>query len=209
MVTAYIRTNGDNKSLSLQDLSHKLAMLMALTRPSRSADLAKLDLQFRSYSVEGVIFQPNALSKQSRQQKHGTEFFFPCYPAEDLLCPVLALKEYGNRTKPFRGSHTTLFLGVTKPHKPVSSSTIARWLKVLLGKAGVNTEIFKAHSTRSASTSAAAAAGITTGDILKAADWSSETVFQKFYHKPSASSQFGLAVLSSNSCHPEEATNTR
>ena len=36
MVTAYIRTNGDNKLLSLQDLSHKLAMLMALIRPSRS-----------------------------------------------------------------------------------------------------------------------------------------------------------------------------
>ena len=165
---------------------------MALTRPSRSADLAKLDLQFRSYSMEGVTFQPNALSKQSRQQKHGMEFFFPCYPTEDLLCPVLALKEYENRTRQLRGSHTTLFLGVT----------IARWLKVLLGKAGVNTDIFKAHSTRSASTSAAAAAGVTTGDILKVADWSSEAVFQKFYHKPSASNQFGLAVLSSNSCHP-------
>ena len=98
---------------------------------------------------------------------------------------------------------------VTKPHKPVSSSTVARWLKVLLGKAGVNTEIFKAHSMRSASTSAAAAAGVTTGGILKAADWSSEAVFQKFYHKPSAAGQFGLAVLSSNSCHPEETTNTR
>ena len=94
-------------------------------------------------------------------------------------------------------------LGLTKSHKPVSSSTITRWLKVLLGKAEVNTEIFKAHSTRSASTSAAAAAGVTTGDILKAADWSSEAVFQKFNHKPSASSQFGLVVLSSNSCHTE------
>jgi hypothetical protein len=91
----------------------------------------------------------------------------------------------------------------------VTSSTIARWLKILLGKAGMNTEIFKAHSTRSASSSAAATAGITTGDILKAADWSSEAVFQKFYHKPSASNQFGLAVLSSNSCHPKETTNTR
>ena len=210
VVTAYIRANGDNKLLSLQDLSHKLAMLMALTRPSRSADLAKLDLQFRSYSVDGVTFQPTALSKQSRQQKHGTEFFFPYFPTDDLLCPVLALREYETRTKTLRGSHTSLFVSVTKPHKPVSSATIARWLKTLLGKAGVNMEIFKAHSIRSASTSAAAAAGITTSDILKAADWSSEAVFQKFYHKPSAPSQFGQVVLSSsNSCHPEEATNTR
>ena len=59
----------------------------------------------------------------------------------------------------------------------------------MLGKAGVNTEIFKAHSVRSASTSAAAAAGITTGDILKAADWSNESVFQRFYHKPTESAR--------------------
>lgn len=64
-----------------------------------------------------------------------------------------------------------------------------------MGKAGVNMEIFKAHSVRSASASAAAAAGVTTSDILKAADWSSETVFQKFYHKPKRNNQFGMAVL--------------
>ena len=205
VVTTYIRASGDNISLFLQDLSHKLAMLMALTRPStRSADLAKLDLHFRSYSVECATFHPSALSKQSRQQKHGTEFF-PCFLTEDLLCPVLAFKEYENHTKQLRGMHTSLFLSVTKPHKPVTSSTIARWLKILLGKAGVNTEIFKAHSMTSASSSAAAAAGITTGDILKVADGSTEAVFQKFYHKPSASNQFGLAVLSSNSCHPKRS----
>ena len=81
VMTTYIRASGDNMSLYLQDLSHKLAMLMVLTRPSRLADLTKLDLHFRSYSIEGVTFQPSALSTQSRQQKYGTEFF-PCYPTE-------------------------------------------------------------------------------------------------------------------------------
>lgn len=80
MVTAYIQLKGENKSLPLQDLSHKLAMLMALTRPSRSADLAQLDLSHRTYTLEGVIFLPITLSKQLRQQKHGTEFHFPSYP---------------------------------------------------------------------------------------------------------------------------------
>ena len=51
-------------------------------------------------------------------------------------------------------------------------------------KAGIDTSIFKAHSTRGAATTAAANAGITTEDILKAADWSSDTVFKKFYYKP-------------------------
>ena len=63
-------------------------------------------------------------------------------------------------------------------------STIARWLKSVLAKAGIDINVFKAHSVRGASTSAAASAGVTTNDILNAADWSSESVFQKFYYKP-------------------------
>ena len=89
-----------------------------------------------------------------------------------------------------------MFLAVVRPHKPVCSSTLARWLKSLLDKAGIDTSIFKAHSTRSAAASAAASTGITTGDTLKAADWSSETVFTKFYYKPLRSGTFGAAVLS-------------
>ncbi len=42
---------------------------------------------------------------------------------------------------------------------------------------GVNTDIFKTHSVRSTATLAAANVGITTSDILKATDWSSESVF--------------------------------
>ena len=37
--------------------------------------------------------------------------------------------------------------------------------------------MFTAHSTRGASSSAAADTGITASDILKAADWNSESVF--------------------------------
>ena len=45
--------------------------------------------------------------------------------------------------------------------------------------------IFKAHLVRGASSLAVAAAnvGITTNDMLRAADWSSESVFQKFYYE--------------------------
>ena len=63
-------------------------------------------------------------------------------------------------------------------------------------KAGIDTGIFKAHSVRGAATSAAASVGVTTADILKAADWSSESVFTKFYYKPVRSDTFGEAVLS-------------
>ena len=44
-----MRPKGENDSLPLADLTHKTVMLLALTTPSRSADLSQLDLRFRRY----------------------------------------------------------------------------------------------------------------------------------------------------------------
>ena len=75
------------------------------------------------------------------------------------------------------------FLGSFSVIKPLKASLVARWLKSVLTAAGIDTAILSAHSTREASSSAAANVGITTSNILKAADWSSESVFQKFHLK--------------------------
>ena len=112
---------------------------------------------------------------------------------------------YIDKTNQVRGNETKLFLSFIKPHKAVTSSTIARWLRTVLEQAGINTEIFRAHSIRGASASAAARGGVTLEDILKAANWSSESVFQKFYHKELDQAAYGRAVISQNSLG--EATN--
>ena len=204
VVLRFIKQLGTNPSLSLKWLSIKTAMLMALTRPSRSADLSKLDIRFRTYTAKGVIFQPTHLSKQSRSSKPIREFFFPSYPTDDNICPVRALQVYEERTSSFREKNTklksTLFLSWIGKHDPVSSSTIARWLRMCLQEAGINTDTFKAHSIRGAAGSSAAWSGVTIMDILNAADWSSETTFQQFYHREMQDrSTFGSAVLSSAS----------
>ena len=76
-----------------------------------------------------------------------------------LLCPVEAVNSYIDRTKSLRiqeGSAVDqLLVACIKPHHAVTSSTIARWLKTLLEQAGIDTTLFKAHSTRGASVSAA------------------------------------------------------
>ena len=56
---------GDNESLTTTVLTMKTVMLMSLVRPARSADLAGLDLRYRSFTPEGVVFKPNNLSKQA------------------------------------------------------------------------------------------------------------------------------------------------
>ena len=109
-------------------------------------------------------------------------------------------EHYLNITDSLRGTGderiTQLFISYIKPHNPVTSSTIARWLKTILEQSGIDTTIFKAHSTRAASVSAATQRGITTNDILQAADWSSDSVFHRFYYKPIHNASYGRAILS-------------
>jgi len=191
---------GDNHSLPLKSLSLKLVILLALSRPSRSHDLYNLDLRYMKSLPDGVEFKPSSLAKQSRPSKPAASFVFPAFPADKNLCPKEALLEYVSRTESYRGSgserKTKLFLSYIKPHNPISSSSIARWILAILGLAGIDTNKFKAHSTRSASASAAASAGVTTNQIMEAADWSSSSVFQQFYYKPTNSNAVGVSVLS-------------
>ena len=208
VVLRYLKQLGTNEALTLRSLTLKTTMLLALTRPSRSVDLSKLDIRSRSFTAEGVVFKPQHLSKQSRPSKPLADFFYPRFPDEPLICPVVTIQAYEKRTQEFRApisgkdsGKTTLFLSWIGKHDPVSSSTIARWLKNCLQEAGIDTGIFKAHSVRGAAASKAACSGVTISDILQAADWSSESTFRKFYHRLPAGdksqSTYGRAILSS------------
>ena len=98
-------------------------------------------------------------------------------------CPMSTLTDYVKRTPPYANGERKLFISSIKPHKAVTSSSIARGLQLFLEKAGINSSLFAAHSTREALASAAFRAGITTSYILKAANWSWESVFETLYHK--------------------------
>ena len=65
----------------------------------------------------------------------------------------------------------------------VHSLTVSRWIKEILKKTGVDVDVFKGHSTRSASTSKACLSGISVDDILSRGSWLNESNRQKFYHK--------------------------
>ena len=93
------------------------------------------------------------------------------------------------------GEKSRLLLATIRPHQAVSSSSVARWLSSLLEASGIDTSIFNAHSVRGASSSAAATTDITTADILKAANWNSESVLQRFYYRSADDPSYGRAVL--------------
>ena len=198
-VLDFLEAGGKPPTMSLKALTLRTVFLLAVTRPSRSADLSQLDISRIRTLANGVVFVPTVLAKQSRQGKPIEDFFFPSFPRNVALCPVASLRMYLDKTKDLRGEETRLFVSFIRPHKAVTSSSIARWLKAILEEAGIDTSIFGAHSTRGASASAAAKAGVTTGDILKAANWNSESVFQRFYHKSVDKAAYGRAVVNQNS----------
>ena len=77
MVLRYLTSLKLTGEISLKALTLKTVMLLALTRPSRSVDLARLDISFVQKSPEGFFFRPVTLAKQDRQGKKLAEFFFP------------------------------------------------------------------------------------------------------------------------------------
>ena len=86
-----------------------------------------------------------------------------------------------------------------KPHGPVVACSIARWLKLLMAASGIDTSVYKAHSTQSASVSKAKSQGLSVDQILQRANWSQANTFYKFYDKKvQLDNAFQDAVLTSN-----------
>ena len=197
VVLNYIMNLPHNEQLSFQCLSHKLAMLMALSNADRCSDLVALDLNFRAYTGDGVRFVIPGLTK-TRRNGPPLEVFYPSFPENPHVCPVTTLQCYECKSKELRTRHATrnpLFISVRKPHKPVKAATVGHWLKAIMKSAGIDTNTFSAHSTRGAATSKAKRVGVSTSDILKAANWSSSSTFCRFYHRPLYTGRFGSGVL--------------
>ena len=94
-------------------------------------------------------------------------------------------------------NNSQLLLSYIKPHNAVVTSTISGWIKQILKFSGIDIEMFKGHSTRSASSSCAGMSGLSVSDILKRGCWSKETTWERFYNKPVMTSEekFQEAVI--------------
>ena len=101
-------------------------------------------------------------------------------PEDPSLCTMSTLAEYILRTEKLRSS-SKLFISFIRPHKPVTTSTVGRWIKSVLSSAGIDTSVFKAHSVTGASVTNAHIRGVPVEEILRTADWTNERTFRKYY----------------------------
>lgn len=186
-VLTFLKRLSPVAKLSLKQLTLKLVMLLALTTAQRLQTLQSLDISFLSKGAT-YKFQIMDKMKQSRPGKGSLVVTLEAFPPDRRLCIIKVLNEYLQRTKQLRNGETKLLLiSYVQPHKKVTRDTIARWLCVVLKDSGINTNVYKAHSTRAASTSAAVDRLAPMEDILATAGWTNTGTFAKFYYKPSQS----------------------
>ena len=202
VMVKYIVSLGKNRSLALKVISMKLVTLFALTCPERISALATLDLRHCTVHPEGVSFKLSTPRKSGSADKPA-EAFFARFDQDKRLCPVECFQHYLKSTRNIRpvipsSQPDKLFISFIRPHKPVTCTTLGRWLRNFMKAAGIDSQIFKAYSVRGALTTAAANACVPLPTIMAMADWSSSSTFRTFYYKPLFNSDFATGVLSSN-----------
>jgi len=94
LVLEFLSNQGENSDLSLKLLSGKLALLMALVSASRSSELRSLDLRFRVYKPEGVLFKLACLMKKRKVGAPLKRCFFGAFQGDKRLCMVECLRQY-------------------------------------------------------------------------------------------------------------------
>ena len=181
-VLVYLRKLSPVKTLSLKDLTFKLVMLLALTCVTGVQTLHLLSLDSMDKNRSSFSFRIEENLKQSRPGYTNPMLNVKSYPVDRRLCPLLVLNEYLFRTKHRRKSQY-LLVSYIKPHDRITTSTISRWIRIVLQRSGIDITKFKAHSVRAAATSKAFNKQIPVQDIMKSAGWTLESTFSRFYNK--------------------------
>lgn len=195
-VLNYFRKGASVSVLSLKELTLKLTFLLTLLSGQRCQAVKFFSIKNMEFSDLKCTFVITEKVKQSRVGTHLKPVEFLAYPEDEKLCVIKHLQEYSKKTQALRGDCSQLLLSHVKPHGPASKDTISRWCKNILKFAGIDVSKFKAHSTRSASTSFLAERTVNIKDIMTSAGWSNEMAFQRYYHKPVDNTfNFGDTIL--------------
>ncbi|KAJ8964604.1 hypothetical protein NQ317_019810 [Molorchus minor] len=188
----------NNKKISLELLSKKLITLLALTTAHRVQTFSLIDVRNIVCNSKGVEIKIPYRTKTTGRNTNQPTLFLPLFLEKTEICVSRTLETYLDRTKDFRSpTCNKLLLTFKKPHYEADPQTLSRWIKSILRESGIDTNVFSAHSTRHASTSAASRKWVSLDIIRKTAGWSinSET-FARFYNRPvKTQGLFAQAIL--------------
>ena len=170
------------EDIQLKDLTVRTIMLLALLSGQRGQSIHSLLVEDIKFKDTKCIIVYSSVLKQTKAGMHIPPLELDSFQNEKL-CIISHLKAYIQKTESLRQGKE-LFVSYVKPHKHISRDTLSRWIKSILDMAGIDSNIFSAHITRAASTSAAYNRAASIDSILNAAGWSKDSTFKKFYWKP-------------------------
>ena len=171
-----------SEDILLKDLTLRTIMLLVLLSGQSRQSIHLLLVEDIKVKGTKCIIVDSSVLKQTKASVHIPPLELDSFQNEKL-CIVSHLKAYIEKAESlWQGKE--LFVSYVKPHKHTSRDTLGRWIKSILDMAGIDSNIFSAHSTPAASTSAAYNRAASIDSILNAAGWSKDSTFKKFYWKP-------------------------
>ena len=182
LVIDYLREKTPLMSLSLKDITLKFCMLFLLATCSRQQRLCGLKRSNIKIQQNGTVdITIDSVQKHSSRGKSLEVLTLKPFPGDRSVCVVNNLLHYMLRTKEVSNAKDFLLCSYVPPYNRVGTQTVSRWIKALMKEAGVDTLVFKPHSTRGASASKLANLGTPLHEILKRGSWSQESSFKHFY----------------------------
>ena len=158
---------GISSSLTDQELTYKLFMLLSLTTASRVSGLQHLDIRYMTKGNNKVTFYFAKFHKSCLKGKPPPSLTNIGFSEDSQLRIIETLDTYLDRKKDRRLGKSQLLLSFQRPHKEVVSSIISCWIKKVLKLAKTGTDIYKAHLPRLTSTSNIKLKGLSLADVLK------------------------------------------
>ena len=186
--------------LSLRLLTLKTVTLVAVTSSDRAQTLNSIDIEHSSLTEDAILFPIFTLLKGSKRNRPIR--VVKCHKFSDPSLNVADyVAAYLNRTLQFR--LRAVSLGLPKPRslflsyhtgKPVRTSTLSRYILTTMQLAGIDTQVFKAHSARGIFPSLMKRKGASASTIMQQGDWRNCSTFERFYSRESEDSVAGKLI---------------
>ena len=192
-IVQYWSTQADNFELSTVELGFKALSLFGVSVYPRVSDMARLARDKTIFQATSMRYQYFG-TKELRSVKVFTQQGGISRDQCTRVCPVLALKDYIDRTSGqlyrladlvYNFQHVFMSQVPDRStgfHFPVGAQTCSKWMRLIMDRIKVDPK-YKGGSIRMAAASAAIDRGVPIDVVLNTGRWSSWQVFNKFYNR--------------------------
>ena len=115
-------------------------------------------------------------------------------PDVPALCPWFLLKKYVAMTAAYVKPGTPVFISLKAPFVPLKANTLGSLTKQSLSRLGVDTNVWKAHSTRGAGVAMYKSLGLSSEEVCEIGKWKNASAFTSHYLRLNATDKIGAKI---------------